>query len=52
MAEEEESTHSYVEFVVPSKLLLHRDQLMSPLEIRFERFEENELSSTTILEEQ
>ena len=41
MEEEEESSHSCVEFEVPRELLLHRHQLMSPLEIGLERFEEN-----------
>ena len=40
--EEEESFHPCVECEVPRELLLHRDQLMPPLEIGFERFEENE----------
>ena len=35
---------------VPRELVLHTDQLMPPLEIGFERFEENELESATILE--
>ena len=39
--EEEESSRPCVECEVPRELLLHRDQLMPPLEIRFERFEEN-----------
>ena len=39
--EEEESSHPFVECEVPRELLLHRNQLMPPLEIRFERFEEN-----------
>ena len=47
---EEEWTGQYVECKVPRELLLYTDQLMPPLEIRFERFEENELDSATILE--
>ena len=39
--EGEELSHPYVECEVPRELLLHRDQLMPPLEIIFERFEEN-----------
>ena len=41
MEEEEESSGPYVECEVPRELLLHRDQLMPPLEIGFERFKEN-----------
>ena len=37
----------FVECEVPRELLLHTDQLMPPLEIGFERFEENELDSAT-----
>ena len=33
-------------------MLLHTNQLMPPLEIGFERFEENELDNATILEEE
>ena len=36
--EEEESSCPCVECEVPRELLLHTDQLMPPLEIRFERF--------------
>ena len=41
--EEEESSCPCVEsdVIVPRDLLLHRDQLMPPIEIGFERFEEN-----------
>jgi len=39
--DEEESSGLCVEWEVPRELLLHRDQLMPPLEIGFERFEEN-----------
>ena len=39
--EQEESSRPCVECEVPRELLLHRDQLMPPLEIGFERFEEN-----------
>ena len=39
--EEEESFCPCVECEVPRELLLHRDHLMPPLEIGFERFEEN-----------
>ena len=39
--EEEESSHPCVECEVPRELLLHMHQLMPPLEIGFERFEEN-----------
>ena len=49
--EEEESSCPCVEYEVPRKLLLHTDQLMPPLEIGFERFEENELDNATIPEE-
>ena len=40
---EEAWTGQCVECEFPRELLLHTDQLMPPLEIRFERFEENEL---------
>ena len=50
--EEEESSYSCAECEIPRKLLLHTDQWMPPLEIGFERFEENELDSETILEEE
>ena len=43
MEEEEESSRLCVEWEVPRELLLHRDQLIPPLEIGFERFEENKL---------
>ena len=39
--EEEESSRPCVECEVPRELLPHRDQLMPPLDIGFERFEEN-----------
>ena len=39
--EEEESSCLCVEWEVPRELLLHRDHLMPPLVIGFERFEEN-----------
>ena len=39
--EEEESSWPFVECEVPRELLPHRDQLMPPLDIGFERFEEN-----------
>ena len=39
--EEEKSSHPSVECEVPRELLLHRDHLMPPLVIGFERFEEN-----------
>ena len=39
-----------VECEVPREFLLYTDKLMPPLEIRFERFEENELDSATILD--
>ena len=38
---EEKLSRPSVEYEVPRELLLHRDQLMPPLEIGFERFEEN-----------
>ena len=38
---EEESSCPCVECKVPRDLLLQRDHLMPPLEIGFERFEEN-----------
>ena len=41
MEKEEESSCPCLEYEVPKKLLLHRDHLMPPLEIGFERFEEN-----------
>ena len=41
MEEEEESSRPCVEWEVPRELLLHRDNLMPPLVIDFERFEEN-----------
>ena len=41
MEEEEESSWPCVEWEVPRQLLLHRDHLMPPLVIGFERFEEN-----------
>ena len=39
--EEETSSCPCIECEVPKELLLHRDQLMPPLEIGFERVEEN-----------
>ena len=39
--EEEESSRLCVEWKVPRELLLHRDQLIPPPAIGFERFEEN-----------
>jgi len=39
--EEEESSRPYVECEVPKELPLYRDQLMPPLGIGLERFEEN-----------
>ena len=41
MEEEEESSRPCVEWEVPRELLPDRDQLMPPLDIGFERFEEN-----------
>ena len=52
MEEKKESSRPSVECEVPRKLLLHTNQLMPPLEIGFERFEENELDNATILEEE
>ena len=49
--EEEKSSYPCVECEVPRELLLHTDQLMPPLEIGFERFEENELDSAIIPEQ-
>ena len=40
-----------VECEVPREFLLHTNQLMPPLEIGFERFEENELDSAIIPEQ-
>ena len=37
----EREEESFVDCEVPKELLLHRDQLIPPLEIGFERFEEN-----------
>ena len=51
MEEEEESSCLCVEWEVPRELLLQREQLMPPLEIGFERFEENELDNATIPEQ-
>ena len=48
---EEAWTGQCVECKVPRELLLHTDQLMPPLEIGFERFEENELDNATIPEQ-
>ena len=39
--EEEDSSRLCVECEVPRELLPHTDQLMPPLEIGFEKFEEN-----------
>ena len=39
--EEEESSHPCVDSEFPRELLLHTDQFKPPLEIIFERFEEN-----------
>ena len=50
--EEEESSCPCVECEVPRELLLHTDQLIPPLEIRFERFEKNELDHATIPEQE
>ena len=50
--EEEESFCPCVECEVPRELLLHTDQLMPPLEIGFERFEENKLDHATNLEQE
>ena len=44
--------HFCIECDVPRELLLHTDQLMPPLEIRFKWFEENELDNATIPEKQ
>ena len=49
--EDEESSCPCIECEVPEELLLHTDQLMPPLEIGFERFEENELDNATIPEQ-
>ena len=38
---EEKLSRPSVEYEVPRELLLHRDQLMPPLEFGFERFAEN-----------
>ena len=50
--EEEEESCPCVECEVCRELLLHTDQLMPPLEIEFERFEEIELDSAIIPEQQ
>ena len=50
--EEEESYCPWVECEVPRELLLYTDQLMPPLQIGYKKFEENELDSATIPEEQ
>ena len=39
--EDDETIHPCVEYEVPRELLLHRDHLMPPLVIGFERFKEN-----------
>ena len=49
--EYEESSHPCVECEVPRELIIHTNQLMPPLEIGFERFEENELDNATIPEQ-
>ena len=51
MEEENESSRPCVECEVPRELLLHRDQLMPPPEIGFERFDEYKLDGATILEQ-
>ena len=43
MEEEEGSSCPCVEFEVPRESLLHRDQLISPLESRFEMFKGKKL---------
>ena len=50
--EEEKPSHPCVECEIPRELLLYTDKLISPLEIGFERFEDNELDNATIPEEQ
>ena len=52
MEEEKQSSYPCVECEVPRELLLHTYLLMPPLEIGFERFEENELDNATIPEQQ
>ena len=49
---DEESSWPYVECEVPREFFLHTDQWMPPLEIGFERFEENELDNATIPEQE
>ena len=49
--EKEVSSCPCVECDVPRELLLYTRKLMPPLEIRFERFEENELDNATIPEQ-
>ena len=51
MEEEEESSSPCIECEIPRELLLYTRKLMPPLEIRFERFEENELDNATIPEQ-
>ena len=51
-AVEEESSHPYTEYEVPRDIVLHRHQLIPPLEIRFEMLEENELDNAAIPEEE
>ena len=46
--EEEESSHPCVECEDPRKLLLQTHQLIPPLKIGFERFEENKWTSITL----
>ena len=50
--EEKESFCSCIKCEIPRELLLHTNQLMSPLEIGFEWFRENGLESAILLEEQ
>jgi len=50
-AVEKESSRPYVQCEVSREMLLQTDRLMPPLEIGFERFQENELDSVTNPEE-
>ena len=50
--EEEESSRPCVECEVSRELLLNTYQLIPPLEFGYKRFEENELDSATILEQE
>ena len=52
MEEDEESYYPCVECEFPRKSLLIRGKLIPTLKIRFERFEQNELDSATMGEEQ